>query len=509
MRMRTWAFTAGKIVLALAFIVAVVAGLAFLMKGDQAGTAATDVWTCSMHPQVRLPRPEPCPLCGMKLIPLSQLKAEQAHTEERANIETEAVAFRELVREIRTVGKIDYNERRIKSISARIAGRIDRVHADFTGIEVKPNAHLLDLYSPALVSAQSELLRALEAAEGPAGDRRFAKLTLDSARTKLKLLGILPEQIAELEKNRQERTHLTIYAPIGGTIIEKMAREGMYVQEGEPLYRIAELDPIWLYLDIYESDVGWVRRGQKVDVRVEAYPGELFQGTIVFVDPFLNDQSRTVKVRVNLANGHRRLKPAMYASASIRVRLRPDGTPEPTGLEGKYLCPMHPEVVTDEPGTCPICEMDLEQVPPLGTTEPTSDKSSPEHATDAPPGTVLAVRASAVLDTGRRQIVYRKNPDGVIELVEVKVGPRAEVAEEDGKVASYYPIIRGIHPGDKVVIRGGFMLDSQRQIEGMPSLLYQAGQSMANLHSGHGSHGGPSEGPPGKVNPPAMSGHKH
>lgn len=504
--MKTWAVNAGKVLIAFVVFGGIVVVLTLFTTSNPGGGATADVWTCSMHPQVRLPQAGTCPICGMKLIPLSQLKAEQQATEERASVETEAVAFRELTREIRTVGKIDYSERRMRSISARIAGRIDRIHADFTGIEVKPNAHLLDIYSPALISAQSELLRALEATENTTGDRRFAKVTLESARTKLQLLGILPAQIAELEKNRKEHTHLTIYAPIGGTIIEKMAREGMYVQEGDPLYRIAELDPIWLYLDIFEADVGWVRPGQKVDVRVEAYPGELFHGTVVFVDPFLNDQSRTVKVRVNLNNADRRLKPAMYASATIRVRLQSDGKPEPTGLEGKYLCPMHPEVIKDEPGLCPICEMELERVPTLPGREASESASSPEHLREAPPGTVLAVRASAVLDTGRRQIVYRKNPDGAFELLELTIGPRADITDENGRSVSYFPVIQGVHPGDAVVIRGGFMLDSQRQIEGMPSLLYQSGQSTANLHSGHGDH---AEGPSAKPNSPSKSTHQH
>ena len=193
-------------------------------------------------------------------------------------------------------------------------------------------------------------------------------------------------------------------------------------------------------------------------------------------------------------------------SATIRVRLRPDGTPEPTGLEGKYLCPMHPEVIQDEPGTCSICEMDLERVPILEPQAESASDSMPEHAAEAPPGMVLAVRASAVLDTGRRQIVYRKNPDDSFELLDVKIGPRSEATEESGATNSYFPVLRGVHPGDTVVVRGGFMLDSQRQIEGMPSLLYQAGQSAANLHSGHGVA---TEASPGTNKPPIKGGHQH
>ncbi len=504
--MKSWMLRAALI---LAGVVLAAAIFAVARPSADTSNASGDVWTCSMHPQIRLPKPGPCPICGMRLIPLSQLKTEQALTEERANVETELVEYRDLSKEIRTVGKLDYNERRVKEITARIAGRIDRVYADFTGIEVKPKDHLVDIYSPTLFATQAELLRALEAIDGASGDRRFAKSQVESARTKLQLLGVLPEQIAELEKNRKEHTHLTVYAPIGGTIVEKKIREGMYVEEGDSLYRIAELDPIWLYLDIYEADLGSVRYGQPVDVTVEAYPGEVFPGTIVFIEPFLDDQTRTVKVRVNLKNEDRRLKPAMYASATIRVRLRADGTPEPTGLEGKYLCPMHPEIVRDDPGRCPVCDMELEQVPghPVANAPVHEHSSSGDHTSQ--PGRPLAIRASAVLDTGRRQIAYRKNKQGAFELVDVKLGPRADATDAKGQAISYYPVIDGLAEGDEVVIRGGFMLDSQRQIEGMPSLLYADGQSSVNLHAGHGGHEGHTSGAPSKSKPASTPSHQH
>ena len=284
--------------------------------------AAGGVWTCSMHPHIRLDKPGRCPICGMALIPVAQLETERQRVEKRAGLETDAVAYRELSKEIRTVGKIDYNERRVAFITARVDGRVDRVYADVTGTRVKANDHLVEIYSPELYSAQGELLRGLETAEATA-DRRMVASTLEAARTKLRLLGILPEQIEQIEQSRQVTAHLTVYAPIGGVIIEKNVREQQYVSEGDMLYRIAELDPIWLYLDVYEYDLGWIRYGQSVDVSVEAYPGEVFAGTVVFIDPFLNDQTRTVKVRVNLKNPGYRLKPAMYASAVIEVRLQP------------------------------------------------------------------------------------------------------------------------------------------------------------------------------------------
>jgi multidrug efflux pump subunit AcrA (membrane-fusion protein) len=211
-----------------------------------------EIWTCSMHPQVRLPKPGNCPICGMTLIPVSQLATEQARMEQQSGLETEPVQYRDLFKEIRTVGKLDYNERRVALITARIAGRVDRVYADFTGITVKKKDHLVDIYSPELYSAQAELFRSLESYERSTGDRRFTLATLESARTKLRLLGILPEQIADLEKSRKELTHLTIYAPIGGVVIEKNIREQQYVNVGDALYRIAELDG-----GISRPDIRW------------------------------------------------------------------------------------------------------------------------------------------------------------------------------------------------------------------------------------------------------------
>lgn len=358
----------------------------------------------------------------------------------------------------------------------------------------------------------------LDAFEKTTGERRFAEVNLDAARTKLRLLGILPEQLAEIEKSRKTSTHLTIYAPIGGTVIEKSVRVGQYVKEGDMLYRIADLDPIWLYLDIYEYDLGWVRYGQPVEVSLEAYPAESFRGVVTFIDPYLDDKTRAVKVRVNLKNPNRRLKPGMYASALIRVKLLPDGTPQPTGLEGKYICPMHPEVVKDKPGRCTICEMQLERVPDTRLSAAKSHEDQSGHADHQPvvsnattivkndqakkPAGVLAIRATAVLDTGIRRVAYRQTKDDVFEPVELQLGSLAESKDDRGKIDSYFPVLKGLKDQDRVVVRGGFLLDSQRQIAGMPSLLYPKGQSAANLHSGHG-------GMPAKPAAPAEGGHKH
>ncbi|GIW86370.1 MAG: hypothetical protein KatS3mg108_0694 [Isosphaeraceae bacterium] len=484
-----------KLLLAIVAIVAV----ALVLWPDRTEEGAVQgEWTCSMHPQVRMERPGQCPICGMSLIPVSQ-QSELAETEKRAGIETEPVKYRELYKEVRAVGKLDYNESRVAYIAARITGRVDHIYADFTGIQVKKGDHLVDIYSPDLFIAQGEYLRALDSSSRP---------DLESVRTKLRLLGILQEQLDDIEKTRKISTYLTIYAPIGGTVIEKSVRAGQYVKEGDMLYRIADLDPIWLYLDIYEYDLGWVRFGQPVEVTVEAYPAETFRGIVTFIDPFLDDKTRTVRARVNLANPDRRLRPAMYATALIRVKLLADGTPEPTGLEGKYICQMHPEIVQDKPGRCPICDMQLERVPETsypashgGIEHEGGGNQSPGKAQPTPkPAGVLAIRASAVLDTGNRKVSYRQREDGAYELVELKLGPRAKGKDDAGQTAEYFPVLEGLAEGDRVAVRGGFLLDSQQQISGMPSLLYDQGQSAANLHSGHG--GAPAQ-------PSAPGGHGH
>jgi Cu(I)/Ag(I) efflux system membrane fusion protein len=200
----------------------------------------------------------------------------------------------------------------------------------------------------------------------------------------------------------------------------------------------------------------------------------------------------------------------MYASAKIHVPLSSHGTPQATGLEGKYICPMHPDVVRDEPGECPICGMALEQVPdlfppqsPVADQEHTAHQVGDGHAEMQ--GKVLAVRKTAVLDTGRRQIAYRKRPDGAYELVDLQLGPAAAGQDDSGQLVSYFPVLGGLHPGDEVVVQGGFLLDSQRQIEGMPSLLYEEGRSAASLHAGHGAAAAPAPAAPAAQ----AGGHQH
>lgn len=163
-----------------------------------------------------------------------------------------------------------------------------------------------------------------------------------SARRKLELLGVTAAQIEALEVSGEPRTHLVIHAPLGGTIVAKHALEGLYVQTGDRLYEIADLTHVWLLVDVYESDLPWVQPFQGVLVTSDALPGERFFGQIAFVDPVVDPRMRTVRVRVNVANPERRLKPEMFVTAELVVPLGADARPVAPAPDGAYACPMHP-----------------------------------------------------------------------------------------------------------------------------------------------------------------------
>ncbi len=421
--------------------------------------AAAEIWTCSMHPQIQQPEFGACPICGMDLIPAGDgggaSAGELTLTESArrlAEIEVATVEHRSVAREIRLVGKIDYDESRVTVISARFPGRLDRLFVNYTGIPVREGDHLAELYSPELLTAQEELIQAVRA--GGANETRRANR--DAAREKLRLWGLTAGQITQIEERREPSERVTIYAPQEGIVMEKPGIEGMYVEVGTPIYRIADLSQVWVKLDAYESDIAWIRYGQTVEIRAEAYPGETFHGRVVFIDPVLDPRTRTVKVRVNVPNPDGRLKPEMFVSAVIESRLAAGGTVLDPDLAGKWISPMHPEVIKDEPGPCDVCGMPLVRAEELGHVAVEGD----------PP---LVIPASAPLITGKRAVVYVADParEGTYRGREVRLGPRA------GEV---YLVQDGLEEGEEVVVRGNFKIDSAIQIMAGPSMMSHTGQ---------------------------------
>jgi len=372
--------------------------------------AEATTWTCAMHPQIRRDGLGQCPLCGMKLVPVSKsssgIRTIVVSPEARAlmSIETAAVERKYLATEIHMAGKVDYDETRLAYITAWVSGRLDRLYADFTGVEVKKGDHMVYIYSEELYAAQEELIQALKyAGERPSSTNRLGLANLDfaeSAREKLRLLGLTEDQIKEIGRQNRPTDHLTIYSPVGGVVIEKLRQEGERVRLGDRIYTIADLSQVWVHLDAYESDLPWIRYGQDVTVTTEAYPGEKFLGRIAFIHPVLNDKTRTIKVRVNVPNLDGRLKPDMFVHAVVRPKIALGGRVMDPSLAGKWVSPMHPEIVKDQPGTCDICGMPLVRAETLGyvTAEP-DEKSKP-----------LVIPKSAALVTGTRAVVYVELP---------------------------------------------------------------------------------------------------
>jgi Cu(I)/Ag(I) efflux system membrane fusion protein len=388
-------------------------------------------------------------------------------------IETSVVERKFVTAEIRMVGKVDYDETRVKHITAWVPGRIDRLYVDYTGITVSKGDHMVYLYSPELLSAQAELLQAVKAVENlKAGSseliRRSILATLEASREKLRLLGLAKEQIEEIEKTGKLVDHITIYAPMGGVVIEKHRTEGTYVDTGTQIYMIADLMHLWVKLDAYESDMMWIRYGQEVEFVTEAYPGDVFRGKISFIDPVLNARTRTIKLRVNVENPDNKLKPEMFVRAVVRAKVAQGGMVMDPEMAGKWVCPMHPSIVKTEASICEKCGMDLVTTESLGYVKVGVPKKAP-----------LVIPSSAPLITGKRAVVYVQIPDKekpTYQGREVVLGPRA---------GDYYLVKEGLAEGEIVVTNGNFKIDSALQIQAKPSMMNPTGEKEPTGHHSH------------------------
>ncbi len=298
-------------------------------------------WFCPMHPSVVRPDDtQNCPICGM---PLSRRKRGEAaatpagtlgrlqispYRIRQAGVGTTAIGYRLLVREIRTVGFIDYDERRLAHLSARIAGRADELYVNFVGTEVRKGDPIYKIYSPELLTTQEEYILAVrqsadlraKADSDPAARQRAENL-VRSGRDRLLLWGITEEQVRRIEQTQKAETHLVIASPLAGVVIEKDIHAGHYVQVGEDPYTIADLSVVWMLAEVFERDIGMIEVGQVVSIESEAHPGERFLGTVTFILPMLDPATRTVKVRVDVPNPGRKLLPGMYVSAVLQIPL--------------------------------------------------------------------------------------------------------------------------------------------------------------------------------------------
>jgi Cu(I)/Ag(I) efflux system membrane fusion protein len=413
------------------------------------GTPESQVWTCSMHPQIRKDKPGKCPVCFMDLILLSKnsgnLDPDQIrltdYAKKLAEIQTAKVYRGPVTKTLRLPGTLQLDETRVKHLTAWVGGRIERLYVNYTGIPVKRGEHMAEFYSPELIAAREELLKTQKRPE-------LQKAVIE----RLLRWGISANQIESFKRQIPGDKNIQINSPAQGIVIEQSVKEGMYVNQGTRLFSIADMRKLWLMAKVYERDIKWLKYGQKVKCEFEAYPGQLFTGTIAFISPVLKTDSRTVNARVNIDNNRGRLKPGMFGRLTIEVTIGKGGRVINPDLAGKWISPMHPEIIKDEPGKCDVCGMDLVPVQSMGI-----NTARPE---DYP----LIVPESAVLWTGPRSLVYKrvKGKEKLYQAVEVILG---------SKVDGGYIIRSGLNPDEEVVVNGAFKLDAEQQINARKSMM--------------------------------------
>jgi membrane fusion protein, copper/silver efflux system len=296
-------------------------------SSEKPATAANDTtWTCSMHPQIKLQEPGACPICGMDLIPLEKSEHEHAPTEvaitERAkalaHIRVVPVMRTETTSELRLLGRLEYDETRVRTIAPWVGGRIDRLFVSNLGAKVRAGSAVASVYSPEAWAAQRDLISARRQLERlddalPLA-QRAAKQAVDAAGMRLKLLGVGPKSI-----RKSASRNVAVIAAFSGTVIEQLVHEGSYVKEGQALYRIADLSKLWAQLDAYEGDLSRIQLGQEVSLEISSLPGETFLGNVAFIDPIVDPMTRTAQIRVEVDNADGRLSRGMFADALIHA----------------------------------------------------------------------------------------------------------------------------------------------------------------------------------------------
>lgn len=416
-----------------------------------------ELWTCSMHPQIKLPNPGKCPICYMDLIPLET--QEDTHDEgdapryvmseaakKLAEVETAEVKRERATVDVRMVGLVYADETRAAALTSRVDGRLDEIYINFTGVRVNKGDPMVKIWSPTLIKSQVELFETIRGSE-PDPD------VIKGAEEKLIQYGLTTDQIEEIKRNKKPDLYVTLRAPINGVVTKKMALLGQFVKEGQDMYNIDDLSNVWVKMDAYETDLPWIRYGQTVRFSTTAVPGRTFAGKVQFIDPMVDTKTRSVKIRVEAPNADYTLKPGMFVSAELEAELDAKGRVIKSEWVGRYICPVHPsEQGSAEPGTCPESKMALQPPSYFG------------YADDPNPQLPLVIPASAALVTGKRAVVYVEVPaeQPTYEGREVVLGPRA---------GDKFVVYEGLREGERVVTKGNFKIDSAMQILAKPSMM--------------------------------------
>lgn len=288
---------------------------------DHAEISENQTWTCSMHPQIQKSEPGDCPICGMELVPMKNDKdsgidpdaiAMSATAMQLAQVETMKVGRGIAEKAVRLDGKIQADERLVYTQPSHIPGRIEKLFLNFEGEFVKKGQIIAKIYSPDLVTAQEELFEALKIKET---QPQLFKATIN----KLKNWKLTDYQIDKIITSKKIVENFPIVANVSGYVTEKMINLGDYVNEGKPLYKIADLSRVWVLFDLYESDLAWIKNGMPVTYTVSSIPSQSFEGVVSYIDPVINPKTRVTKARVVAANPKMQLKPEMFVSGTIQA----------------------------------------------------------------------------------------------------------------------------------------------------------------------------------------------
>lgn len=377
-------------------------------EGDAATEEASTVWTCSMHPQIKMDKPGKCPLCAMDLIPLKSSgegdeviddNAIQMSKEALAlaNVQTSIVGHQEAIKEVQLYGTVQIDERLQQSLTSHVNGRIEQLYITFTGETVQQGQLIAKIYSPELLTAQQELLEAEKLQD-------LQPLLFDAAKEKLRLWKVSEQQIHNILDSKTPSLYIQIYASTSGVVTAKNVNQGDYIQQGQVLYTLSNLSKLWVVFDAYESDLPFLKAGNELEYSLQSLPGKLFKGRIDFINPIIDPTTRTAKIRIETDNKEKYLKPEMYAMAQISA-------------------PLH------------------------------------EYSEE------IVIPKSAVLWTGKRSVVYVKLPNtntAAFRLREIILGP---------SLGDRYVVTSGLEKGEEIVTHGAFTVDASAQLEGKISMM--------------------------------------
>jgi Cu(I)/Ag(I) efflux system membrane fusion protein len=392
-------------------------------EGHDHADEATTMWTCSMHPQIKLDKPGKCPICAMDLVPVSDIQSarEDVHPDEiqmtesaarLAEIQTVRVSKGVPGKEIFLQGKVQADERKISALTARFGGRIEKLFVSFTGENVKKGDKLATIYSPDLVTAQRELLEATHYKD-------VRPALYQAAKGKLRLWDLTEAQIDAIEEKGEPQLYFDILSPISGTVTMRHVALGDYVKEGSALFEVIDLTHVWIMFDAYESDLPWIKKGDRVSYTLQSLPGKTFQGKVIYIDPFIDPVTRVAKVRVHKNNPGLSLKPEMFVNGSFESSI--------AGATNEILIPK-----------------------------------------------------SSILWTGKRAVVYVRVPgrdDPSFIYREIELGPES---------GNFYVVGEGLKEGEEIAVNGVFKIDAAAQLAGKPSMMNPEG-GKASMGHDHGT----------------------